>query len=113
MTTPASCLNLGPVNIFVSISSKFVSVPFFIICYVPTACASLYLWYTIEVCFLFNVYSGVVVLITIALLSQNKLVGSSIGKSIIQSLYIKSSISFTNCFIIINSEPNVDNSTVF
>ena len=64
-------------------------------------------------CFHFSVDSGGVLLITTALLSQNKLVGPSIGKPIILSLYLNASIRSINCFMAINSELKVDDSTVF
>ena len=92
MTAPAICLNFDPANNFVRILAKFVSVPSWVMYTVPEVCAYMHLWYAIGVCLHLKIYSGVVVFITSALLSQHKLVGPSIRKPIIQ-VYISTPLS--------------------
>jgi len=76
------------------------------------ATASLTRWYAIELCSFFKVEVGTVVLVTTDLLSQNVLVGSSIGTPIILNLYLRPSNISTKIHIAMNSEPNVEASTV-
>ena len=64
-------------------------------------------------CFRLSIDSGVVVLINTALLSENKLVGPSIYKPIILSLYLNAYIKSIDCFMAMNSESKVKNPTVF
>jgi hypothetical protein len=66
-----------------------------------------------ETCFFFKVDSGRVAFWTTASLSQNTIVELSIGTPNIRSLYHRPSISSTAVFKAINSEPKVDDSTMF
>ena len=55
-------------------------------------------------CLRLRVDSGVVVFITTAMLTHNKLMGPSTDKHITLSLYIRASIKFIDCFVAIKSE---------
>jgi len=66
-----------------------------------------------ELCFFFNVDVGMVELMTTELLSQNTLAGPSSGIPNIRNLYLMDSIRSTRILIATNSEPKVEDSTVF
>ncbi len=74
--------------------------------------ASLTRWYAIELCFFLRVNAGCIAFITTDELSQNVLTGPSNGTPIICSLYRKPSRISTAMHSAVNSEPNVDVSTV-
>ncbi len=66
-----------------------------------------------ELCFFFKVDVGIVALVTTDILSQNTLAGPSIGMPNIHSLYLNDSSISASILISMNSEPNVEDSTVF
>ena len=66
-----------------------------------------------ELCFFFSVEVGVVEIVTTDLLSQKTLPEVSIGAPNMQSLYGNDSIISTAILDAMNSEPKVDDSTVF
>jgi hypothetical protein len=78
----------------------------------PAATLSRTLWYAIELCFLLNIEVGMVDLVTTDLLSQNTLLGPSIGIPSMRNLHRSASIISTPIRIATNSDPNVDDSTV-
>ena len=66
-----------------------------------------------ELCFFFNVDSGAIVFQTTASLSESNDVGPSTGMPNIHSLYCNASINSIAVFIVMNSDPNVEDSTMF
>ena len=66
-----------------------------------------------ELCFFFKVDSGAIVFQTTASLSDNNDVGPSTGMPNICNLYHNASINSIAVFIMMNSDPNVDDSTMF
>jgi hypothetical protein len=93
-------------------SARFSEVCSFAILNIPAATASLTLWYAMELCFFFKVDVGTVEFVTADLLSQNTLVGPSIGIPIILNLYRSASRISTRVLMAMNSEPKVLASTV-
>ena len=106
-------LNFCPGNGLVNASAKFSSDLTFAILKVPAAIDSLTLWYAIALCFFLSGDVGIVALMTTELLSQKTLVGPSMGMPNILNVYLNASIISTQILIAINSEPKVDDSTVF
>jgi hypothetical protein len=100
-------------NGLVRISARFSSVLTFAILSIPDATASLTQWYAMELCFFFRVEVGIVELVTTDLLSQKKLAGPSMGIPSIHNIYRKASIISTQIHRAMNSDPKVDDSTVF
>ena len=79
----------------------------------PAAIASLTLSYAIEQSFFLILHSGTLLLLTTDSLSQNTLAGPAMGTPNILSLYRRDSVSSVAIQSAMNSEPNVDVSTVF
>lgn len=75
---------------------------------VLAAIVSQTLLYATALCFFFNVYSGLVELMTTLLLSQYTLVAPSVGMQNLCNLYRRPSINSTAILVAINLEPNVE-----
>jgi hypothetical protein len=80
---------------------------------IPAATASRTRWYAMELCFFFRVDVGTVELVTTDLLSQKTFTGPSIGIPNILNLYHSDSNISTKMRMAINSDPKLDDSTVF
>ena len=111
LSTNDLCLSLS--RFLVSTSARLDLVLFFVIQITPATQAFLTQWYQIATWLFLRGNSEIVVLLMTNWLLPNTLVGPSKGTPNVCSLYLGSSIIFMAILRVINSEPNIEVSTVF